>query len=145
MATQGQWISASAQLLEAAPKQLPLIPIVTVARGSPLMKKIIHFPLLQQSFSQLSGLFCWTWGLFEVFFPTISSNWECQVWVHYKFFFYYRNQTIAAKVSTFPNLLLVILIVKTFFMASWLPCSQGCVQQCLFPFVPPFHLTAISP
>lgn len=54
-ATQGQWGSASAQLLEAAPKQIPLIPVVTVARSSSLMKKIIHFPLLQHSFLQLSS------------------------------------------------------------------------------------------
>lgn len=30
------------------------------------------------------------------------------------------------------------------FMASWLPCSKAVFNSVLFPFVPPFHFTAIS-
>lgn len=133
--------------LGSGTKAASLIAVVTVARGSSLMKKIIHFSVPQHSFLQLSGpsillnvrlAFLW------ILFPTMWSNWVCQVLVPYKLFFYDRNQTIAAKVSTFPNLPFVILIVKSFLWPPDCHVPKAVFNSALFPFVPPFHLTAIS-
>lgn len=141
MATQGQWGCALAQLLEVAPKQLPPIPVVTVARGSTLMKEIMYFLLPSIQFCiLLVQVFCWTWdwGFLGGIFPTMWSNWECQVLVQCKFFLW-QESNHSSQFFTFPNLPFVILIVKSFLrLAPDCHVPKAVFNSTLLPFVP-FH------
>lgn len=127
MATQGQWGCASAQFLEAETKQLPLIP-VTAASGSSLRKEIIYSFLHPSGASVLLNMrLGFVWGFFshQVKQLRVSGIGSVQIlllWPESN----HSNQCFYISKSSLCH-----SDCQKLFMASWLPCSQGCVQQCI--------------
>lgn len=83
--------------------------------------------------SFLVQVFCWTWdwGSFGFYFPRCVK----QLWVlgigSLKILFPWQESNHSSQGFYIFRPCLCNFDCQKLFMASWLPCSQGCVQQCL--------------